>query len=81
LSKVEKLIEKLKSRPKDFTWSELQKVLGHFGYEEKAGQGSRRKFISADGKVISLHEPHPRKIVKLYMIEQIVEHLRLREDE
>ena len=81
MSKVEKLIEKLKSKPKDFTWAELQKVLSHFGYEEKAGKGSRRKFISTDGKVISLHEPHPKKILKSYRIEQIVEHLELKDDE
>ena len=81
MSKVEKLIEKLKSKPKDFTWAELQKVLNHFGYEEKVGKGSRRKFMSKDGKVISLHEPHPKKILKSYMIEQIIEHLNLKDDE
>ena len=80
LSKVEKLIEKLKSRPKDFTWAELQKVLSHYGYVEKAGKGSRRKFINEDGKVISLHEPHPAKILKAYMIELIIEHLELDEN-
>ena len=32
MSKVEKLIEKLKSRPKDFTWDEMLRVLTHFGF-------------------------------------------------
>ena len=31
MSKVEKLIEKLKSKPKDFTWDEMIKVLNYFG--------------------------------------------------
>ena len=33
MSKIEKLIDRLKSNPKDFDWSELIKVLNHFGYE------------------------------------------------
>ncbi len=36
MSKAEKLIEKLKSRPKDFTWDEMLKVLKYFGYEQMA---------------------------------------------
>ena len=81
MSKTEKLVEKLKTKPKDFTWAELQKVLTHFGYEEKSGKGSRRKFINKEGNIISLHEPHPKKILKAYMIELVLEHLNLNDDE
>ena len=81
MSKIDKPIEKLKSRPKDFSWAELQKVLNHFGYEERSGKGSRRKFISETGAIISLHEPHPKKILKQYMIDLVIEHLNLEEDE
>lgn len=81
MSKIEKLIQKLLSKPKDFTWAELQKVLKHYGYEEQSGSGSRRKFINKEGAVISLHEPHPRKILKAYMIELVIEHLNLDADE
>jgi len=81
LSKIDKLIDRLKSRPKDFTWNELKKVLAHFGYEEirqkGKSSGSRRKFINKEKKIISLHEPHPRKINKRYVIDQIIEHLNL----
>jgi len=69
MSKVEKLIEKLKSKPKDFTWDEMVKVLKTFGYEQtsqgKTG-GSRRKFVNESNQIISMHEPHPQKVLKGY---------------
>lgn len=34
MSKIEKLIERLRSNPRDFTWEEFKKVLKHYGYEE-----------------------------------------------
>lgn len=80
MSKIEKLIAKLKSNPKDFTWDELKKVLAHFGYEEmKKGKsgGSRRKFVNSKNDVISLHKPHPQNTLKSYVIKQIIEHLNL----
>jgi predicted RNA binding protein YcfA (HicA-like mRNA interferase family) len=77
LSKIEKLIARLRSRPKDFTWQELQKVLAHYGYEEMTGSGSRRKFIHPNGSVISLHEPHPSNVLKAYALKEVIEHLKL----
>jgi hypothetical protein len=47
MSKNEKLVQRLLSLPKDFTWKELVKLLALFGYAElKKGKtgGSRRKF-------------------------------------
>lgn len=80
MSKIEKLIEKLKSNPKDFTWDELKKVLAHYGYGEmKKGKsgGSRRKFVNSENDVISLHKPHPENTLKAYAIKQIINHLDL----
>ncbi len=80
MSKIDKLIERLKSHPKDFTWDELLKVLKHFGYNElKAGKtgGSRRKFADNQNNIINLHKPHPANILKEYVIKQIIEHLNL----
>jgi hypothetical protein len=31
MSKIEKLIERFKSYPKDFTWEELVKILAYYG--------------------------------------------------
>ena len=78
MGKNEKLTDRLRSKPKDFTWDELVKVLGLFGYEEqKTGKtgGSRRKFVDASNNVISLHKPHPGSIVKAYVINDVIQHL------
>jgi len=53
-------------------------LLGHFGYSiEAAGKtsGSRVAFANQDGDYIRLHKPHPRKILKLYQIDDIVANL------
>ncbi|CAN5228521.1 hypothetical protein BH09BAC5_BH09BAC5_01470 [soil metagenome] len=80
MSKVEKLIERLKTNPRDFTWDELVKVLAYFGYiEMKKGKtgGSRRKFSDSNNNIINLHKPHPGNILKGYVIKQIIDHLNL----
>lgn len=48
MSKIEKLVEKFLSIPKDLTWEEFSKVLNYYGYVEhkknvKTG-GFRRNF-------------------------------------
>jgi hypothetical protein len=78
MSQTEKLIRRLLSVPKDFTWEELSKVLIHFGYfEVKKGKtgGSRRKFADENRNVIVLHKPHPGNILKVYALKQIIAHL------
>ena len=77
MSKFEKTLERLKNKPRDFTWKELQSIMSHFGYQEMKGGGSRRKFIHSATRVsVSLHEPHPSPILKMYAIELILEHLK-----
>ncbi|MCH4829160.1 type II toxin-antitoxin system HicA family toxin [Flavobacterium columnare] len=80
MSKIEKLIERLKSKPKDFTWEEMLKVLKYHGFQElsngKTG-GSRRKFVNENKQIISLHEPHPQKILKAYQLDSIIDFLNL----
>ena len=79
MSKIEKLLDRLLSNPKDFTWDELVKILAHFGYVEhiqgKTG-GSRRRFVDTEKNVINLHKPHPGNILKAYAIREIIEHLK-----
>jgi hypothetical protein len=67
------------NKPKDLTWDELVAILNNFGYNElSAGKtgGSRRKFADEYKNIISLHKPHPRPIVKTYVIEQVIAHLK-----
>ncbi len=76
MSKHDKLVERFKQKPKDFTWKELLGLLGIFGYDLIKNKGSRRKFMNKKTKhLISLHEPHPKKIIKKYQIDLICESL------
>ena len=79
MSKTEKLLEKFKSIPNDLTWDELVNILNYLGYFElsKKGKtgGSRRKFVNELKDVINLHKPHPTKIIKKYIIKQLLEKL------
>ncbi|PJI91196.1 HicA-like toxin of HicAB toxin-antitoxin system [Yoonia maricola] len=74
MSRREKLLARLRTYPKDFEWSELETLLKSFGYVvvKKSG-GSRRKFVGEDLPLISLHEPHPDKVVKSVYLKQVVE--------
>jgi hypothetical protein len=75
MGRREKLVARLKSRPKDFTWDELVRLLEGLGYAEvatgKTG-GSRRRFIHATAPTIALHKPHPGSIVKMYVIDDVL---------
>ena len=63
MGKKEKLIERLKSKPKDFTFDEMQNLLELLGFEmsnKGKTSGSRVKFKNGNVSVY-LHRPHPRK--------------------
>ena len=81
LSRREKLTERLLTRPSDFTFAELTTLLGHYGYAiAGAGKtgGSRVTFSNGSGDYIRLHKPHPRSILKLYQVEDVIKSLRER---
>lgn len=81
MAQIQKLLERLLSLPKDFTWEELTKILSHFGYKElKKGKtgGSRRKFADEEKHIIDLHKPHPKKIMKRYQLEDVIASLKER---
>jgi hypothetical protein len=76
MSRREKLIARLKSRPRDFTWNELVKLLEGLGYVQVVGGktgGSRRRFVHAKGPLIALHKPHPGNIVKIYVVDDLLD--------
>ena len=79
MSRQEKLINRLLTVPRDFTWDELIKVLAFYGYNEFTGGktgGSRRRFVDASNNIITLHKPHPANIVKGYAIREVIAHLK-----
>jgi len=77
MSKFEKLVERFLSKPKDFTYNELIKLLKGFVYIEIQGAGSRVVFRNEEIKhSIKLHKPHPGTILKRYQIDLITEELK-----
>jgi len=75
----EKLIDRFKKKPKDFSFDELKRMLSFYGYIEKQGAGSRVIFINDNTKhKIKLHKPHPGNILKRYQLDIIENELKLK---
>ncbi len=77
MSKKEKLLQRLKSRPKDFTFEEMRTLLEMLGYAmDNKGKtsGSRVKFTK-NNDIVILHKPHLGNIIPEYQIRQIIEKL------
>ena len=75
--KADKLLNRFLSRPKDFTYNELLRLLSSFGYKEQQGSGSRVVFSNEKIKhSIKLYKPHPGNILIRYQIDLIIEELK-----
>ena len=74
MSQIKKLIDKIKSNPKDMTFEEVETLLKFFSYRRKdkgKTSGSRVRFVNRFGHKIDMHKPHPGNILKDYQIKQI----------
>ncbi len=78
MGQKEKLVEKLKSKPKTFTFDDMVKLLGFFGMKcsnKGKTSGSRVMFSSQKHGCIRMHKPHPQKELKSYQVKQLLEFL------
>ena len=76
MGQKEKLIQRLKSKPKDFTFQEAETLLGYLEYirsNKGKTSGSRVVFESNDHGNILLHKPHPNNELKIYQIKQLID--------
>lgn len=77
MSKKNKLLQRLITRPKDFTYEEVRTLLESLGfYECQRGKtsGSAVSFVNYNTKLeLKIHKPHPKNILKPYQIEMIIE--------
>ena len=67
MSTKDKLIERFKKLPKDFTFEELVTLFASFGYtmdSKGPTSGSRVVFKKGEDR-IQLHKPHPGKHLKV----------------
>ena len=76
MSKLEKAIQRLKSIPRDYAYTEAKYILGQFGFMEMnkgKTSGSRVKFYRpSDGEMISFHKPHPSSIMSMGNVRDLV---------
>jgi len=75
----EKLIERFKRQPKDFTFQELTRLFQILGFEvSQKGKtsGSRVEFINKEKELsYGAHKPHPDSAIKSYVMKQVLEFL------
>lgn len=79
MARKDKLLERLKSRPKGFTWDEAVTLMSACGFKlmNARGGGSGRMFVHPQTKQkVRLHEPHPQNTLLPYMLDQLIEALK-----
>ena len=79
MGQKEKLINRLKSRPKDFTFDEVESLLGYLDYKRSdkgRTSGSRVMFVNDNHPPIMMHKTHPRKELLDYQVKQLLEMLK-----
>ena len=77
MSKKDKLIARLKSKPKDFEFHEAKTLLELCGYCMSVSgktSGSRVCFVR-NQKVFRMHKPHPRKELLAYQVKELIDEL------
>ena len=77
----EKLIERFKIQPKDFTFDELIRLFRILGFElSQKGKtsGSRVEFVNNEKELsYGAHKPHPDSAIKSYVMKQILDFFTL----
>ncbi|MCL1999206.1 MAG: type II toxin-antitoxin system HicA family toxin [Turicibacter sp.] len=79
MSQKDKLIRRLKSKPRDMTFDEVETLLSLLGFKlsnQGKTSGSSVKFINVETKgKIAVHKPHPSNVLKLYHIVKTIKTL------
>jgi len=77
MSTKDKLIERFKKQPKDFTFDELVRLFGYFGFEmSNKGKTSGSRVLFQNGIYeYDLHKPHPDNIIKAAVLKRIKQYL------
>lgn len=80
MSQKDALIARLKSKPKDFTISELDSLMSKCGCRKSnrgKTSGSAIAYIHIQtNQILRFHTPHPKKELKRYMIDDVLDFLK-----
>lgn len=74
MGQKEKLIQRLKSNPRDFTFDDAAALLAYFQYglrNKGRTSGSRVAFVREGSPPILLHNPHGHKELLPYQVKQL----------
>jgi len=77
VSELEKLKERLKSLPRDFTYDEAKSLLTKLGFQESnkgKTSGSRVKFHRNEDDIM-FHKPHPTNILRREAVKYLLREL------
>ena len=77
LGKKEKLMARLKSRPRDFTFDEVVTLMSALGFtlsSKGKTSGSRVSFIRDEMKIV-MHKPHRQKVLLGYQVAKLLKDL------
>ena len=78
MGKKDKLIDKLKTKPKTFLFDDAETLLNYLNFTRSnkgKTSGSRVMFVSEKHGSILLHKPHPQKELKAYQVRQLLDFL------
>ena len=80
MNKKDKLLQRLCSSPKDFTFDGMKTVFKSKGFEisnKGATSGSRVEFFNEERQLsYIMHKPHPSDIIKGYVMKQVITFLK-----
>ena len=79
MGQKEKLIKRLKTKPRDFTFDEAETLLGYLTYSRSnkgKTSGSRVMFTSEQHAPILLHKPHPGDEMAKAAVDSVVKFLK-----
>ena len=76
MSTKQKLIDRFKRQPKDFTWEELVRLFGLFGYviDNKGKTSGSRVLFETEEESYIVHKPHTQNSIKEYAMKQILDY-------
>lgn len=73
MARIEKIIEKMKNRPKGIRFEELVKVLNHYGYILVRVKGSHHHFRNDKGDVITI--PNHGNPIKAVYVKDVLQRI------
>ena len=79
MNKKDKLLQRFRTLPRDFTFSEMETLFKSCGFtlnNKGATSGSRIEFVNEeDDNNYIMHKPHPSNIIKGYVMRQVYTYL------